>query len=435
MNSYCCKIRAYNSSKDPGFESDAKYKPAIVFYDPAKNLPKGCVASFQQMELFAEFEQESTSGTDEHGYAQQVRKLYDATRAKLREMTLYSTRMQMYQFRTCVFSVGIFGEVARLFRWDRAGAIVSAPIKYSTPGNRELAEFFYRFDRMNPAQRGWDPTVCDATPEDIAAFAQAIQTVVGGGNTAPLKSLLESVGQLDDYPRKKINITYGAGKRASYIVGRPSVTAKSPTGRATRGFVAMDAETRGLVFLKDSWRPDMAGVKSEGHWYKRLKGGEYIAAFSHGSDVGRVKRGAKGDKVHPQRTITQNYLKRYSNTRGMMGSIHYRTVQSEFYIPLKMFKDSKNLTQIMHDAVLGKCLLPAALRFTTHPTFSNPGPSWNGNSSSGYKFCEHYDHSGRPGSAHRLRLGSGGVLLRCTPDCPCSKFPHSEGVGSSPANF
>ena len=368
VNSYCSNIRAYNSAEDLSIELDPKYKPDIVFYDPTKNLPGGRVASFQHMELFVEFKRESTSDlfadTDNPRSIKQFQKLFDTTCATRGQMVLYSTRMQMYQFRTCVFSIGIFGKVARLFRWDRAGAIVSAPIEYSTTGNRELAEFFYRFNQMNPSQRGWDPTVRDATAEDTASFTEAIQTVAGRGNAALLKSLLESVGEPGDYPRKKIDVIYGAGKRVSYIVGRSWLTAKYPAGRATRCFVAMDAETKGLVFLKDSWRPDMAGVKSEGHWYKRLKGGEHIAAFLHGSDVGRVKKGGnlgeggnaeRGYNVRPQRTITQNYSKRYSDVQRMMGYIHYRSVQSEFYVPLKMFKDSKNLTQIMYDVVLGKC--------------------------------------------------------------------------------
>jgi len=355
------------------------------------------------MELFVEFKRENTSDPftdpDDAGSTKLFQKLFDTTCTTRGQMTLYSTRMQMYQFRTCVFSVGIFGKVARLFRWDRAGAIVSAPIKYYEAGNRELSEFFYRFDQMNRSQRGWDPTVCDATPEEAAAFMQAIQTVVGEENTALLKSLLESVGEPGDYPRKKINVIYGAGKRASYIVGRSSVSAKSPTGRSTRGFVAMDTKTKKLAFLKDSWRLSIDGVKSEGHWYKKLKGGTNIAAFSHGSDVGRAK---KGGRVHPQRTITQNYSKRFSDIQKMMGYVHYRTIQSEFYIPLKMFRDSKNLTQIMYDAVLGKCLLSAVQCFAAHPAFSNTVPLQKGDSSSRYQCREHHDRCRRSGSPHRL---------------------------------
>ena len=169
-----------------------------MFYDINKELPreKEHVTSFQQMEPFVEFKRELTSDPfiDTNESTERFQKLFDTTCATRGQITLYSTRMQMYQFRTCVFSVGIFGKVARLFRWDRAGAIVSAPIDYSAFGNRELAEFFYRFNKMSPTQRGWDPSVCDATTEDVVAFAQAIQAIGGGGNTALLSSLLESVG-------------------------------------------------------------------------------------------------------------------------------------------------------------------------------------------------------------------------------------------------
>ena len=390
------------------------------------------------MELFVEFKRGTTSDpfadTDQPGCKEQFQKLFDTTCATRGQMTLYSTRMQMYQFRTCVFSVGIFGKVARLFRWDRAGAIVSAPIEYSAEDNRELAEFFYRFDLMDPARRGWDPTVCDATAEDAAAFTQAIQTVVGEGNAVLLGSLLESVGEPGDYPRKKIHVIDDAGEQVSYIVGRSSVTAESPTGRATRVFVAMDVKTKKLVFLKDSWRLDMKEVKSEDHWYKKLDGGEHIAAFSHGADVGcveyvrsieeggKVKKGRKAkkrrnvkkegsierEKVRTQRTVTQHYSKDYRSPRRMMGYIHYRIIQSEFYIPLKMFKDSKSLTQIMHDIVLGKPFLSAALRPASNHIFSNTVHSREGDPPSRHQRREHHDRCGRPGSPHRLRLGPGG---------------------------
>ena len=81
------------------------------------------------------------------------------------QIALYSTTQQTWQFRTWTFSIGIFGDIARLFRWDRAGAIVSDPIPYCKEGNRDLVEFLRRFDVMDRTQRGWDPTVFDATLE------------------------------------------------------------------------------------------------------------------------------------------------------------------------------------------------------------------------------------------------------------------------------
>ncbi|KAF9649092.1 hypothetical protein BDM02DRAFT_3095409, partial [Thelephora ganbajun] len=90
-------------------------------------------------------------------------KLFEATCATCGQIVLCSTRLQTYQLRTWAFSVGVFGKVARLFHWDRAGAIVSGPIRYCERGNSDLAEFLYRFDLTDRAQRGWDHTVfaCD----------------------------------------------------------------------------------------------------------------------------------------------------------------------------------------------------------------------------------------------------------------------------------
>ena len=304
------------------------------------------------MELFVEFKRGPTSDPfSELGFKGAFPKHFDTSCDIRGQMTLYSTRMQMYQFRTCIFSVGIFGNVARLFRWDRAGAIVSAPIEYSVAGNRELSEFFYRFDRANRTQRGWDPTIHDAGSEETAAFAQAIQTIAGEKDTALLGSLLESVGDPREFPRKKVNITK---QKASYIIGRSLVAAESPTGRATRCFVAMDVDTKKLVFLKDSWRPDLLEMKPESHWYKKVKGGSNLAAFLHGSDVEYPMEG--GEEGPTQRTITDLHFAKFCEISGMMGYLHHRTVQSEFYLPLKTFKDSQNLTQIMSDVIVGKCL-------------------------------------------------------------------------------
>ena len=145
-------------------------------------------------------------------------------------MVLYSTRLQMYQICTCAFSVGIFGSVARLFRWDRAGAIVSEPIMYSEKGNRELVEFFYCFDLADRTQRGWDPTASDATPEETVASDQAPKIVMGEGKNKLPEKRLESVGNQARYSRKKVDVIHPSGRQGSCIVGRSTVAPKSPTG-------------------------------------------------------------------------------------------------------------------------------------------------------------------------------------------------------------
>jgi len=191
-NSICSSIKAFNTSKNPSSDEDAKYKPDITFHDTDTPNFENHLASFQRMEMFVEFKRGNTSDpfhTDNH---LPFEKLFETTCNTRGQIVLYSTRLQTYQFRTWAFSVGIFGDVARLFRWDRAGAIVSEPISYCEEGNRDLAEFLCRFDRMDRTRRGWDPTVFNATPEEAADFDRAIKTVVGKGENALLEQLFDS---------------------------------------------------------------------------------------------------------------------------------------------------------------------------------------------------------------------------------------------------
>ena len=327
--------------------------------------------------MFVEFKRGATSDPFHSDDQLPFEKLFETTCAVRGQIVLYSTRLQTYQFRTWAFSVGIFGNVARLFRWDRAGAIVSEPIPYCEDGNHDLAEFFCRFDLMDRAQRGWDPTVFDATPEEAAAFDRAIKTVVGEGGNSLLKSLLDSVGNKDDYPRRRIEIPTSDdedGRVVSYVVGRSIANARSPTGRATRGFVAMSKDTGRLVFLKDSWRPDIQGMMGEAHWFGKLEGARNISAFLHGSDVRCVvvkRRGGVKSSGPPinsfQHTLTNLHSEDYGGIQRMMGYIHYRTVQCEFYVPLDMFKDSKHLVQIIYDIIIGTSFFSFAHLPTVKP--------------------------------------------------------------------
>ena len=360
----CHKIKAFNTSNNPSIEEDAVCKPDITFYNAKTCDSRNPVTSFQRMEMFVKFKRGNTSDPFQSDNRQPFWKLFENTCATRGQIILYSTRQQTYQFRTCTFSVGIFGNVARLFRWDRAGAIVSEPIPYCEEGNHDLAEFFCRFDLMDRSQRGWDPTVIDATEEEATAFDNAIRAIVGEGQNSLLSKLFDSVGNKDHYPRRRIEIPAGEdrdGEVVSYIIGRSIASAKSPTGRATRCFVAMSKDTGSLVFLKDSWRPNIDGMMGEAYWFRKAEGARNISSFLRGSDVpGVVVEKRTGSKnscpVVPgslQRTLTDLYSGKYDGLPGMVGYIHYRTVQSEFYVPLNMFKDSKHLTQIIHDVVIG----------------------------------------------------------------------------------
>ena len=340
------------------------------------------------MEMFVEFKRGGCSDLFNTGDKDpRFESLPETACETRRQIVLYSTTQQTWQFRTWTFSIGIFGNIARLFRWDRAGAIVSQPILYRKEGNRDLVEFLRRFDVMDQAQRGWDPTVFDATPEEARVFEKAIKDVEETQG-ASLKSLFATVGDKDKYLRKRIEIPKrdGEGERAvSYIVGRSIERARSPTGRATRGFVALSMDTKELVFLKDSWRPDLPGMKGEGRWFQKLEGARNVSVFLHGSDVRYVEVRRCGN-VGPQdsnsdliqRTFTDAHAEEFLGVKEMIGYIHYRTVQCEFYVPLDMFRDSKHLAWIIRDIANGAGLfsfarVPSLNRSQPYRTFTIGG--------------------------------------------------------------
>jgi len=378
VNSLFTRFTAFDTSNIPSGEAEAEYKPDVTIYEGKEEPPARTVTSFQTMEMFVEFKHGNSADpfiTEDKFFP----KLFNNTSASRGQIALYSTRQQAYQFRTSIFNVGIFGRIARLFRWDRTGCQVTAPIDYSTEkGNRHLTEFFLRLDRMagDPEVRGWDPTVKDATVEETEDFVEAVKAAcevrpeperrstrgqkkeVARGKDlmdSMLCGLVKSVGDPSEYPRRKISIPDGE-TRKDYIVGRPTSVLKAPTGRATRGFVAMSVKTKQLVFLKDSWRPDVEGIQPEDHWYQLLqeKRGSVknIGAYSHGSDVYATRKFVRcPDKK--QRTITRLYAAEHGRLEAMMGYVHYRVVLSELYLPLESFRGSEHFTKVMYDIAIG----------------------------------------------------------------------------------
>lgn len=185
--------------------------------------------------------------------------------ANLARVTFNLSRQLTCQFRTSAFAVGIFGKVARLFRCDRSGCQFTAGIHYSTErGNRQLAEFFLRLDRLadDPEVRGCDLSISDATKEEADCFSHVVKATregkrapvrrvtreqkrqVGGepGPRPIFRMLFDSVGDPTKFPRKKLSVMDGEVSR-DYVVGGPSNSSKSLTGRPTREFVAMSIDT------------------------------------------------------------------------------------------------------------------------------------------------------------------------------------------------
>lgn len=126
----------------------------------------------------------------------------------------------------------------------------------------------------------------------------------------------------------------------------------TPTGRATRGYVAYDIEEDRLCFLKDQWRTNARGCHPELETYARLK--KY--------NVTRVATAIAGGDVDggSQRTVSQIFMKRYRESQGIQvpaERIHTRIVLREIGRPLDQYANSIDLIRIAGHALYGTRIL------------------------------------------------------------------------------
>lgn len=182
------------------------------------------------------------------------------------------------QHRVFYFSVLVVGSRARLFRWDRAGAIVTEAFEFGTQPEL-LCEFLWRFHLANPAQRGYDPTVSVASQAEEYLFKKlirkhaAFQLGVSENHAARLKRGLPQHYEKEKVTKMKV-YQQGRSTPDSFLVSVPLTCPKSLTGHSTRAYwsVKLTGENEGTVcFLKDVWRLDVDSIRDEGSIYKEME--------------------------------------------------------------------------------------------------------------------------------------------------------------------
>jgi hypothetical protein len=90
----------------------------------------------------------------------------DAGKKARVQQDVYALEMQNRQHRTHAFTLYIAGKSARIFRWDRAGCIVSTPINLiSDP--QHLLNCIYRLATGGRTAQGFDPTAQLVSKADI----------------------------------------------------------------------------------------------------------------------------------------------------------------------------------------------------------------------------------------------------------------------------
>ena len=283
------------------------------------------------------------------------------TRGQLAE---YASQLRLHQHRTFSLSVIVVSETARFLRWDQVGAIVSQPINYKQSPHL-LLRFFYYIGQMSDDELGWDPTVRRAEDGDEVLWRTTMVTLPDR-----IREALDLVLKSPKLYRVKVpgddlatawmrwEAKKGDGssppprsREREFIIGKYAAGHHSPTGRGTKGYLALDPCRRQFVYLKDSWQPDYSGYKDfmersepEIITYYRLHDNkvDYIATVVCGGDVS-----SDGDSL--QTTVTHDYLdKKY------LPRVHTRLVVEEVGLPLSNFLHSNELVNATYDGLLGE---------------------------------------------------------------------------------
>ena len=276
--------------------------------------------------------------------------------------------IMLSQGRLYAFVVGVYGDIARIFRFDRAGAICSPTFKYREKP-RILHEFLWRL--FNPKLRncdvvGADPTVKLGTPDDRElANKWATESDPDWGRTAETRKACRQ-------------ITVGEGdEKTTYLVYKLVFVNPGLFSRATLVWEAFDLheqpsspDERKRYVIKETWG-GLARTSETKHYEDIFcsSGGRDVAGiaeFVFGDDVGRRE---ERDRVEAERKKALNPRARIVIRAGHLtvGGFHHapeknrwnersqtRIVLETVGTPLSDFLTTKELVTAFRDAIMGK---------------------------------------------------------------------------------
>ena len=306
-------------------------KPDICIYS-IDDEPEGCKPDFSKIELFVELKsQEDFDPFDDS--ASSFEKDTDVDNGVRGQLASYTAALAGRQFRIHSFCVLVFGPFARFIRWDRAGAIVTRRFNYIKQPHLFVG-FFWRYENLG-LKKGCDHSVLAASATDLIN-----------------PDALERMRSRNSESHREFRTLLVPGRHSGDVEKRfvvsfpPKYTTRSPFGRATRPMFAFDVEANKIVFLKDYWRPDVAGIEKEGEIYELLEGKNVpnIPSFGTGNDV----------LDHKTVTDTLRHEGWACKTNDMVPLRHYRMSLDVVGIPLSECNSSRQLVTAIADAMEGE---------------------------------------------------------------------------------
>ena len=282
-------------------------------------------------------------------------------------MFSFAARLMDSQHRLFVFAVDIYGDRARLYRFDPSSVVVSEPILFRK-NSKLLDQFFLRYSSASPVERGYDPTIIPATTAEKALFRSRIAAYFERAERNNFRIHPDVKTLSNEVFRVQVNAADGNVHWYLGCKAGKELSDRSPCGRFTRGFIAtpvvQNAPTsspyRGksaeaadkpiLFWLKDSWRPSCA--ESELSIYGKIKarGVPHLPEIFHAGDI--------YDGAISQETLNDTVLSGDDHswarpTKTIRHMVHHRIVL-ELLIPLTSVQTPKELLLVGKDILIGK---------------------------------------------------------------------------------
>ena len=266
------------------------------------------------------------------------------------QITGYVGKIFQNQHRTFVFSIYMIGELIYLIRWDRAGAVIARPFSLFKDRHK-LHAFLSRLTKASPAHQGYDDSIRPA----LSAEAKEFLDLKPANPTH--QAYLDDARALHRDVKAAIFVVeidgWDGHPNLRLVFARPRVIGGGVVGKATRGYVAYDLNSKQLVFLKDYWQPASPSYHEELDTYARLKkaGVKHIATALGGGPV----RGSSDINL-TQKTVTQTYQSSLRDPSEDPSSerVHYRLVLKEVGRPLEDYEKPADMVLVVYDAVEGE---------------------------------------------------------------------------------
>ncbi|KAI0645268.1 hypothetical protein C8Q79DRAFT_927481 [Trametes meyenii] len=304
----------------------------------------------------------------------------ETRRHVLGQILSYAEYVFNHQQRMFQYMLLFLGDYARIVRIDRAGIFITKKFSYKRTYGGRIAEFLQHYAARSPADRGHDTTAVRLDPKsgDAGKMRARVKQVDEDDYVAALfKKQLR-----DDWPWWKLEVPDElTGETRRYLVGKPHFQAPGVAGRATRGYVALEAEPVGgqkarFVYLKDAWRVVSDDIDKEGTVLQELRAHQVPCVptlICHG-DIPR------------QRTRTQEVWPKHHPGKecSLKTHQHYRVVVEEIGKPLEEFSNGFQLVQAFlccvtaHSRAYAHGIIHRDISVGNMLLYKRPGGTWQG---------------------------------------------------------